>query len=184
VPLARAHDIFARAYAQVSGLARTARGPAMPTGAGTVCITGIADIGAQKAFVLRYTQASDPDLIGRPLLRRIRSGGHLVHRPEARPWRRISRPAPRRPAASRTAARHRVATGRRTRSARAALRPGSLVIARPALVQAHGGSAGAVPHGASRPLAATRFARAAGRREQQVSMREDMLPRRQHPAGQ
>jgi L-lysine 2,3-aminomutase len=66
MPLARAHDIFLRAYAQVSGLARTARGPAMPTVAGTVCITGIADIGAQKAFVLCYTQASDPGLIGRP----------------------------------------------------------------------------------------------------------------------
>jgi hypothetical protein len=43
-----------------------ASGPAMPTSEGTVCVTGIADIAARKVFVLRYTQASDPDRIGRP----------------------------------------------------------------------------------------------------------------------
>lgn len=66
VPLARAHDIFAGAYAQVTGLARTVRGPAMPASPGTVCVDGTAEIGGQKMFVLRFTQARDPDLIGRP----------------------------------------------------------------------------------------------------------------------
>lgn len=66
LPLARAHEIFTRAYASVAGLARTVRGPAMPTGHGTVCVDGIADIGSQKVFVLRFTHARDPNLIGEP----------------------------------------------------------------------------------------------------------------------
>ena len=66
VPLARAQAIFAGAYASVIGLARTVRGPVMPAGPGTVCVDGIADIGTQKVFVLRFTQASDQDLIGQP----------------------------------------------------------------------------------------------------------------------
>jgi L-lysine 2,3-aminomutase len=67
VPLARAQAIFAAAYANVTGLARTVRGPVMPAGPGTVCLAGIAGIGTQKVFVLHFTQASDPDLIGQPL---------------------------------------------------------------------------------------------------------------------
>lgn len=66
VPLARAHEIFTRAYASVAGLGRTVRGPAMPVGPGTVCVDGIADIGAQKVFVLRFTHARDLNLIGEP----------------------------------------------------------------------------------------------------------------------
>jgi len=68
VPLARAHAIFAGAYSGVSGLARTVRGPVMPASPGTACVEGIADIGTQKVFVLRFTHAPDPDLIGRPFL--------------------------------------------------------------------------------------------------------------------
>jgi L-lysine 2,3-aminomutase len=66
VPLARAHRIFTRAYADVTGLARTVRGPAMRGEHGTVCIDGTAVIGTQKVFVLRYIQARDPHLIGAP----------------------------------------------------------------------------------------------------------------------
>jgi hypothetical protein len=66
VPLAHAHAIFAGAYASVSGLARTVRGPAMHTSQGTACLDGIADTGTQKPFVLRYTHARDPGLIGQP----------------------------------------------------------------------------------------------------------------------
>jgi L-lysine 2,3-aminomutase len=64
VPLARAHRIFTRAYAGVTGLARTVRGPAMRDEHGTVCIDGTAVIGTQEVFVLRYIQARDPHLIG------------------------------------------------------------------------------------------------------------------------
>lgn len=66
VPLARAHEIFTGAYAGVAGLGRTVRGPSMPVGPGTVSVDGIADIGPQKVFVLRFTHAHEPDLIGEP----------------------------------------------------------------------------------------------------------------------
>jgi L-lysine 2,3-aminomutase len=66
VPLARAHEIFTRAYASISGLGRTVRGPAIPAGPGTVCVDGLTDIGTQKVFVLRFTHARDPNLIGEP----------------------------------------------------------------------------------------------------------------------
>ncbi|MFB9836090.1 hypothetical protein [Actinoallomurus acaciae] len=38
----------------------------MPTDTGTVCVDGVADIGTRKVFVLRFTHARDPDLIGEP----------------------------------------------------------------------------------------------------------------------
>ena len=66
VPLARAHEIFTHAYASVAGLGRTVRGPVMPVGPGTVCVDGVADIGTQKVFVLRFTHARDPNVIGEP----------------------------------------------------------------------------------------------------------------------
>jgi hypothetical protein len=66
MPLARAHEIFTRAYAGVAGLGRTVHGPAMQAGPGTVSVDGIADIGPQKVFVLRFTHARDPDLVGEP----------------------------------------------------------------------------------------------------------------------
>ena len=66
VPLARAHQIFAAAYSSVAGLARTARGPVMSDGHGTLCVDGIAQAGTQKMFVLRYLQARDPRLAGEP----------------------------------------------------------------------------------------------------------------------
>jgi L-lysine 2,3-aminomutase len=66
VPLARAHQVFARAYASVTGLARTVRGPAMRDAHGTVCIDGTARVGTQDVFLLRYIQARNPQLIGEP----------------------------------------------------------------------------------------------------------------------
>lgn len=66
VPLARAQQIFARAYAGVSGLARTVRGPAMRDEHGIISIDGTAAAGTQNMFVLRYLQARDPHLTARP----------------------------------------------------------------------------------------------------------------------
>jgi hypothetical protein len=68
VPLARAHEIYRDAIAQVSGLARAARGPVMSTSPGKVCVDGILDLGDRRAFVLRYLQARDAGLVGRPFL--------------------------------------------------------------------------------------------------------------------
>ncbi|GAA2156020.1 KamA family radical SAM protein [Kitasatospora kazusensis] len=66
VPLARAYEIFRDAYAQVSGLARTVRGPIMSATPGKVQVDGVTEVGGQRAFVLHYVQARDPELVGRP----------------------------------------------------------------------------------------------------------------------
>ena len=66
VPLARAYELFREAYAQISGLARTVRGPIMSATPGKVQIDGVAEIAGQRAFVLHYVQARDPELVGRP----------------------------------------------------------------------------------------------------------------------
>ncbi|GAA0665744.1 KamA family radical SAM protein [Kitasatospora atroaurantiaca] len=66
VPLARAYEIFREAYAQVSGLARTVRGPIMSATPGKVQVDGVTEVNGQRAFVLHYVQARDPELVGRP----------------------------------------------------------------------------------------------------------------------
>ncbi len=70
VPLARAHEIFRDAYAGVSGLARTVRGPSMSATPGKVCVDGVTEIHGEKVFVLHFIQARDPDLVGRPFFAR------------------------------------------------------------------------------------------------------------------
>lgn len=66
VPLVRAWEIFRRAYQQVSGLARTARGPVMSALPGKVLVEGLADIAGEQALVLAFIQARDPDWVRRP----------------------------------------------------------------------------------------------------------------------
>jgi KamA family protein len=70
VPLATAFDIFRDAYAQVSGLCRTVRGPSMSATPGKVCVDGVAEIAGQRVFVLHLIQARNPDLVGRPFFAR------------------------------------------------------------------------------------------------------------------
>jgi len=65
VPIARAHQIYADAIRQSSGLARTARGPSMSCTPGKVEVTGIEIVNGQRAFVLRFLQCRDPAWIGR-----------------------------------------------------------------------------------------------------------------------
>ncbi|WP_406638754.1 KamA family radical SAM protein [Amycolatopsis sp. WGS_07] len=66
VPLARGYEIFRGAYAAVSGLARTVRGPSMSTTAGKVCVDGVVEVAGRKVFALHLIQARNPDLVGRP----------------------------------------------------------------------------------------------------------------------
>ena len=66
VPLARAYEIFRDAYAGVSGLCRTVRGPSMSATPGKECVDGIAEVAGMRVFVLRMLQARDPSLVGRP----------------------------------------------------------------------------------------------------------------------
>lgn len=66
LPLARAHDIYRNAMQQVSGLARTARGPSMSASPGKVEIQGISDVAGEKVFVLRFIQGRNPDWVQKP----------------------------------------------------------------------------------------------------------------------
>ncbi|GAA1566349.1 KamA family radical SAM protein [Dactylosporangium maewongense] len=71
VPLARAADVYREAVRQVSGLARTSRGPVMSASPGKVCVDGVAALPSGPAFALRYLQARDADLVGRPFFARF-----------------------------------------------------------------------------------------------------------------
>jgi len=66
VPLARAAEIFRDAYASVSGLCRTVRGPSMSATPGKVCVDGVAEVAGQRVFVLHMIQSRDPSLVDRP----------------------------------------------------------------------------------------------------------------------
>jgi hypothetical protein len=55
---------------QVSGLARTARGPSMSAGPGKVEIQGVTEVAGEKVFVLRFIQGRNPDWVQRPFFAR------------------------------------------------------------------------------------------------------------------
>jgi L-lysine 2,3-aminomutase len=65
VPLAEAHAIFTAAYARVSGLARTVRGPSMSATPGKILVDGVVELGGEKAFVLKFLQGRDPAWVNR-----------------------------------------------------------------------------------------------------------------------
>ncbi len=65
VPLARGLRIFSEAYAQLSGLARTVRGPSMSATPGKVVIAGTAVVRDEKVFVLKMIQGRDPSWVNR-----------------------------------------------------------------------------------------------------------------------
>lgn len=66
VPLARGWQIFRDAYASVSGLARTVRGPSMSATPGKVVVDGLATVAGEEVFALRFLQARRPEWVGRP----------------------------------------------------------------------------------------------------------------------
>lgn len=70
LPLERCWEIFRDAYSQVSGMARTVRGPSMSTHPGKVHVLGVTELGRKKVFALQYLQARDPRLVGRPFFAR------------------------------------------------------------------------------------------------------------------
>lgn len=70
IPLHRAFKIFREAWGQVTGLARTARGPSMSATPGKVQIDGITDIAGEKVFVLSFIRGRDPDWVKRPFFAR------------------------------------------------------------------------------------------------------------------
>ena len=70
VPLASAWEIYRHAMQQVSGIARTARGPSMSTNPGKVEIQGISEINGEKVFALRFIQGRQADWVQRPFFAR------------------------------------------------------------------------------------------------------------------
>jgi len=66
VPLAEAYRVFSKAIRNVSGLAKTVRGPVMSTKFGKILIQGISSIGGQKLFHLSFIQARNQDWINKP----------------------------------------------------------------------------------------------------------------------
>lgn len=68
VPLVRAQEIFRDAYQQVSGLARTVRGPSMSANPGKIQVLGTVDVGRRKAIVMRFLQGRNPKWVQRPFL--------------------------------------------------------------------------------------------------------------------
>jgi KamA family protein len=70
VPLVRAWEIFREAYRNVSGVARTVRGPSMSADPGKVQVLGVADAGGEKVMVLRMLQARRPGWVQQPFFAR------------------------------------------------------------------------------------------------------------------
>ncbi|MGD8780054.1 MAG: lysine 2,3-aminomutase [Ignavibacteria bacterium] len=66
IPLSKAFKIFRGAYIQVSGLARTVKGPSMSATPGKVTIEGITEINGEKVFVLNFLQGRNPEWVKRP----------------------------------------------------------------------------------------------------------------------
>ena len=71
VPLARAWEIYRDAIRQVSGVARTVRGPSMSAGPGKVEVQGVAQLGSEQLFVLRFIQGRNPEWVQRPFFARF-----------------------------------------------------------------------------------------------------------------
>jgi len=66
LPLVRAWEIYRRAYQQVSGIARTVRGPSMSASPGKVQVVGMSEIRGEKVLVLQMLQGRDSDWVRKP----------------------------------------------------------------------------------------------------------------------
>jgi KamA family protein len=73
VPLARALKIFSAAYGQVSGLARTVRGPSMSATPGKVLVDGVTELDGEKVFALKFIQARETSWVNRIFFARFDS---------------------------------------------------------------------------------------------------------------
>tara|TARA_Y100000782_G_C10183874_1_gene265328 strand:+ start:1661 stop:3019 length:1359 start_codon:yes stop_codon:yes gene_type:complete len=66
LPLAKAWSIFQDAYQEVSGVARTVRGPSMSAEPGKVQVLGKTEINGEEVFALRFIQGRNKDWAHRP----------------------------------------------------------------------------------------------------------------------
>ena len=79
VPLAEAWNTYRDAMKQVSGIARTARGPSMSATPGKVEIQGVTEINGEKVFVLRFIQGRNPDWVQRPFFAKYDDKATWLH---------------------------------------------------------------------------------------------------------
>jgi len=61
-----AWHIFRKAYRQVSGIARTVRGPSMSCTPGKIHIIGVAKTATEKVIILKFLQGRNPKWVGKP----------------------------------------------------------------------------------------------------------------------
>jgi L-lysine 2,3-aminomutase len=66
LPLEKALRIYQSSCAQLSGLAKTARGPVMSVNQGKIEISGVAELPAGKVFVLKFLQSRNPEWLHQP----------------------------------------------------------------------------------------------------------------------
>ncbi len=66
ISLIKAWEIFRDAYQNVTGLARTVRGPSMSCEPGKIHILGVSEIKGEKVIVLRFLQGRNSDWIHKP----------------------------------------------------------------------------------------------------------------------
>ncbi len=70
VTIEKAWEIFQKAYSNVSGLARTVRGPSMSADPGKINILGIQEINGEKVFILEFLQGRDHEWTRKPFFAR------------------------------------------------------------------------------------------------------------------
>lgn len=66
VPMVESWELFRKAYQQVSGIARTVRGPSASASPGKIQILGVNEINNEKIIALRFVQGRNPDWVHRP----------------------------------------------------------------------------------------------------------------------
>ncbi len=66
VPLLKAWSIFKNAYRQVSGIARTVKGPVMSSHPGKIAVLGPTNINGEKKIALSFIQGRNPEWIMQP----------------------------------------------------------------------------------------------------------------------
>lgn len=79
IPLVRTHDLFTNAYKDVSGLARTVRGPVMSATPGKVQIDGVAHVGGEEVLALHFIQGRNPSWVGKPFFARYDADATWLH---------------------------------------------------------------------------------------------------------
>ncbi len=70
IPVVEAWRIFKKAYTQVSGIARTVRGPSMSCTPGKIRIVGVSELKGEKILTLEFIQGRNPDWVAIPFFAR------------------------------------------------------------------------------------------------------------------